>query len=96
MIAMAYQWDFSAVWDYRWALASGLATTLLLTGITIIVGTIIGIVLGVIQAARLPRILRWPINIYVEILRALPVLVLLVWSYYFLPMFTGVGLSAFA
>jgi len=91
---MNYNWNLGILWEYREVFFIGTLVTLELTGITIIVGTGLGILLGVGLRAESPLV-RWPVVTYVELLRALPLLVLLVWLYYFLPAVFNVKLSAF-
>jgi polar amino acid transport system permease protein len=80
--------DFQSVWRYWPALLRGVEVTLLLTGITILVGTPVGIVLGFLLRLRSP-LLRLPILAAVDAVRSLPVLILILWTYYLLPAVLG-------
>lgn len=91
---MNYDWHFESVWAYRAALLEGALISVQLTGLSIVVGTSLGVFLAFARGSRL-RAVRWPTMVVIEILRALPILVLLVWLYYCLPILTGVRLSAF-
>lgn len=73
---------------------SGLSTTLTLGAVCIVLGFIGGVALAL---ARLygPKVLRWAAIAYIDVFRAVPVLVLLFVVYYALP-FSGVRLDAFA
>jgi polar amino acid transport system permease protein len=75
-------------------LLRGLANTLLLGCASIVIGSIAGLL---VCLARLygPRPLRTVAILYVDIFRALPILVVLILIYYALP-FVGIRLSAFA
>lgn len=75
-------------------LLRGLANTLLLGCAAIVIGSICGLL---VCLARLygPRPLRAAAVLYVDVFRALPILVVLILIYYALP-FVGIRLSAFA
>lgn len=75
-------------------LLSGLSTTLLLGIVSILLGLVLGLGLAL---ARLygSAALRWPTIAYIDVFRAIPILVLLVVVYYALP-FVGIRLSPFA
>jgi polar amino acid transport system permease protein len=92
---MSYDWDLSLLWEYRVAFWNGLFLTLKLTVVTIVVGTIVGYVLGIllsIQSAVL-KPLKGLIYLYIAFFGWLPLLVLLVWMYYFLPVLFGIRFS---
>ncbi|MGN6534837.1 MAG: ABC transporter permease subunit, partial [Mesorhizobium sp.] len=74
-------------------LLRGLANTLLLGCASIVIGSIAGLL---VCLARLygPRPLRTVAILYVDIFRALPILVVLILIYYALP-FVGIRLSSF-
>lgn len=90
---MNYDWNFSRLSPYVDAFVSGTYTTLTLTGLVIIIGTLIGLTLGFALRNPVLKILLYPI---VDVLRALPPLVLLLFMYYFLTrQVIGVGVPAF-
>lgn len=91
---MHYDWDLSLIWEFRNVFLRGTLVTLELTGITIVAGTLIGIPLGVFLGSRVTPV-RWVVTSYVELLRALPPLVLLVCLYYFAPAVLNIKPSAF-
>ena len=75
-------------------LLSGLTTTIYISVISIILSAIIGFVVAIPSLAK-SRFLTY-INIgYVEIVRAIPLLVLILWIYYDLPIMTGISFSPF-
>ena len=92
---MAYSWDFSFLWTYRWLLLGGLGTSVAFTIGTNILGLVVGIAAGLARASR-----HWPVRAltgaYIELFRCTPLLVQLVWVYYALPVLSGVQISAFA
>ena len=90
---MNYDWNFSRLSPYIDAFVSGTYTTLTLTSIVIVIGTALGLVLGIALRNSFVKIILYPI---VDVLRALPPLVLLLFMYYFLTrQVIGVGVPAF-
>jgi glutamine transport system permease protein len=75
-------------------LLSGFWLTLAISGVALFFSVLIGLVVALPGLARDPR-LRWCNRIYVEIFRAIPILVMLLWTYYGLPILLGISLSAF-
>jgi polar amino acid transport system permease protein len=73
-------------------LLDGLGQTLLLSAIVIPLGVAGGLVLALLSTAK-SRWVRWPLIAYVDVFRALPPLVLLVFVYAGLP-FAGLEVSA--
>lgn len=78
---MNYDWNFSRLSPYVQAFISGTETTVLLTVLIIVIGTVIGIALGLVMRNRIARVFFYPI---VDVIRALPPLVLLLFMYYML------------
>ena len=75
-------------------LLSGLTTTIYISLISIIISMILGLIIAIPSLAK-NKILTY-INIgYVEIVRAVPLLVLILWIYYGLPIMTGISFSPF-
>lgn len=76
-------------------LLSGLWLTLGLSVTAIVLSVIMGVVLA-LSALSTSRPLRMASRTYVEVFRSIPLLVLLLWVYYGLPMITGLQFGAFA
>ena len=75
-------------------LLSGLTTTIYISVISIIISMFLGLVVAIPSLAK-NKFLTY-INIgYVEIVRAVPLLVLILWIYYGLPIMTGISFSPF-
>jgi His/Glu/Gln/Arg/opine family amino acid ABC transporter permease subunit len=75
-------------------LLSGLTTTIYISIVSIIISIIIGFVIAIPSLAK-NKFLTY-LNIgYVEIVRAIPLLVLILWIYYGLPIMTGISFSPF-
>ena len=75
-------------------LLSGLTTTIYISVVSIIISMILGLIVAIPSLAK-NKFLTY-INIgYVEIVRAVPLLVLILWIYYGLPIMTGISFSPF-
>ena len=87
--------DWSVVWQHRDALIAGTATTFLLTIATMAIAVPCGIVVAVLRlyAWRPVRALG---TAYVELFRNLPLILVVYWAFYVLPILTGLGLSPLA
>src|SRR5690349_21150135 len=86
--------DFTPVLDSLWYLLGRLELTLALSVLTIACSLMLGGALGLARCYG-PAWLRWPIVFYIDSMRAVPVLVVLVWSYFALPIVTGWVLPPF-
>jgi polar amino acid transport system permease protein len=86
--------DLSPLLDSWQYLAGGLGLTLLLSLATVACSLVLG---GAVGLARCygPASLRWPLVFYIDSMRAIPVLVVLVWTYFAFPILTGVTLPPF-
>lgn len=84
---------WSVIWDSRDYLWNGLLITLRLAATAIVLATALGLVLGVARTARRAWI-RWPVGVWVEFFRAVPLLALIIFAYIALPKY-GVRLSPF-
>ncbi|MDQ2650412.1 MAG: ectoine/hydroxyectoine ABC transporter permease subunit EhuC [Actinomycetota bacterium] len=76
---------------YR-VLLDGTRVTLQVTALAVTWGTVVAVVLGVASLAK-SRLLRAVVRVYVEVLRGVSAIILLLWVYYALPLF-GVELSS--
>jgi polar amino acid transport system permease protein len=91
---MSYQWDFSLFTQYRGLLISAALVTFQLVALSVVLGIAIGLMLVPFRMAE-RRLLRYPAMAVIEVVRSVPPLVLVVWSYYCLPILTGLALPAF-
>ena len=75
-------------------LLSGLTTTIYISIISIVISIMIGLLIAIPSLSK-NKFLTY-LNIgYVEIVRAIPLLVLILWIYYGLPIMTGISFSPF-
>jgi polar amino acid transport system permease protein len=89
---MAYTWQWGVIWDNWHLFVQGAIMTLFLTGSSIGIGLVAGLFLGLGKLSRRAW-LRIPAAIFVEIFRDLPLLVLLLWIFYCLPILTGLKID---
>ena len=87
--------DWSVVWQHRDALIAGTATTFLLTIATMAIAVPCGIVVAVFRLYAW-RPVRSLATAYVELFRNLPLILVVYWAFYVLPIMTGLGLSPLA
>jgi len=90
---ISYTWHFEVIWQYSRLFLAGTGVTIGLTIAVVILGLLVGLVAGLMQLARSP-VLRWVSWAYIEMFRLTPLLVLLLWFYYALPMLTGIKIDA--
>ncbi|WP_439402526.1 amino acid ABC transporter permease [Bradyrhizobium sp. DASA03068] len=78
-----------ANWDI---LAYGLLVTLKYTIYTCVIGVAIGLLVALLQLTPWPLV-RWTGRVWVEFFRNIPLLVLLMWTYYALPIFLQIQIG---
>ncbi len=86
-------WDWSVVTANAHALLLGLWLTLVFTVISSAVGLAWGTILAIGRLSTRWWI-RWPATALLEVVRGVPLLVLLIWFYFAFPILTGLGMSA--
>jgi polar amino acid transport system permease protein len=74
------------------ALLRGLGNTLVLSFFSVICGTLFGLFVSLVRLYA-PRTLQWIAIVYIDVFRAMPMLVVLILIYYALP-FLGIRLSS--
>jgi len=87
--------DWSVVWQHRDALAAATGTTILLTVATMAIAVPCGIVVAVLRLYGAAPI-RTVATAYVELFRNLPLILVVYWAFYVLPILTGLGLPPLA
>ena len=83
--------DFGAIWENRDILIERAFNTLLISFIAIPIGIFIGAVVCLLRISK-RRVLRWPAVVYIELMRNIPLLILIFMMFYALP-FYGIRLS---
>jgi polar amino acid transport system permease protein len=92
---MRYQWDFPSVWKHLDMLLVGLAGTVKIAAISIVLGVIVGALLAAMRMSP-NRWLRAPATAFVEFYRNTPPIVHFFWFFYALPIVIGLNLGPYA
>ena len=87
-------YDFSVITDHWQFLAYGVGVTLTLAAFSGVTSIVVGFVAAL---ARLygPRWLKPLVILYIDSMRAIPVLVVLVWAFFALPIVAGITMPPF-
>ena len=76
--------DFDVVGQYWQVFLKGLGLTIFLTLVTMVLATALAIPLALGRLSQV-RLVRWPANVFVEFMRATPLILQLIYIYYVLP-----------
>ncbi|SLN75282.1 amino acid ABC transporter permease [Oceanibacterium hippocampi] len=90
---MNYKFDFGILFNYGDYLAGGVWYAIVIAFPSILIATVVGMILAAMHLSPV-RILRVVGAAYVDVFRTLPVVVLLIWIHYVLPILTGLSLSS--
>ena len=74
---------------FLWA---GIETTLIVSALSVVVSLAIGFLLGLLRCFG-PRVLRPVIVFYIDSMRAIPVLVVVVWTFFAFPILFGITMT---
>lgn len=86
--------DWSVVWQSRDALAQGTLLTITLAVVTMLIAVPGGILLALMRLSR-SRLLSRASASFVEFFRNLPLILVVYWAYYVMPITLGIELSGF-
>ena len=86
--------DWGVVWQYRSALLQGTLLTILLTVLTMLVAVPAGVVLALMRLSH-SKALSAASACFVEFFRNLPLILVIYWAFYVMPVAIGVEFSAF-
>jgi polar amino acid transport system permease protein len=91
---MTYVWHWGVLSQYAGVFVSGASVTVVLTGLSIVFGTVLGVCVTLARRSSLPYI---PLlaRVYTELFQGVPILILLIWIYYVVPLLWGVIVSPF-
>ncbi|MFZ3141214.1 amino acid ABC transporter permease [Polaromonas sp.] len=81
-------WLYFLVGQYPKGPLGGLALTLMLAALGLVLALPLGVVLGLARMSPY-RLLRWPVSALVFVVRGTPLLMVVFWAYFFLPSLTG-------
>lgn len=86
-------------WLFNWPtisfLLGGLLVTIEIAAIAIGISFVLGMFLALGRLSRFPW-LRWPATVYIEVMRALPLLLVILFCYFALPHALGIKIPPFA
>ncbi len=88
---MTYEWDWSALWDNLPLLLEGILTTLIASVASMAASLVLSLPLTLMRISG--RWLSGAAQLYIELFRNLPLLVLVLWIFTVLPLLTGLTLS---
>ena len=96
-----YNWGWYAISPFNQLgstnisfLISGLGFTVSVSIISIFFATLLGLLISIIGLSKL-KFVRYLNISYIEIIRSVPVLVMILWIYYGLPVLVGINFTAF-
>jgi polar amino acid transport system permease protein len=87
-------YDWSVVWQYRQMLLDGIGITILLTVLTMLVAVPGGIFLALMRLSSKPWLATGSMA-FVELFRNLPLILVVYWAFYVMPIVLGIEFSAF-
>lgn len=88
-------WVYFLIGQYPQGPLGGLALTVLLGAAALALAFPVGVVLGLVRSSPF-RALRWPVTALVYVVRGTPLLMVVFWAYFFLPVLTGRQTGQFA
>ncbi|NNU35246.1 amino acid ABC transporter permease [Rhizobium sophorae] len=87
-------WLLLLIGQYPNGSLGGLANTLILSALSIALAFPISILFALARLSRSP-LLRWPVTALVYFTRGVPLLMLILWSYFLVPLLTGADVPSF-
>ncbi len=87
-------WLLLLIGQYPNGPLGGLANTLILSALSIALAFPVSILLALARLSKW-RLLRWPVTALVYITRGVPLLMLILWSYFLVPLWTGADVPSF-
>ena len=93
VVSGSYTFDWSVVWDNAGILLRALLITFKISIFAEILSLGLGLAIAIIRIQKQP-VLRWLAIGFIDIFRAVPLLVLLIWLYYGVTILTGLNFTA--
>ena len=88
------EFDYDIIWKSLPFLWEGMKVTLLLTVLAIIGGIFLGTLIALIRLAKIP-VLSWVAAAYVNFFRSLPLILVIFWLYFLVPLILGRPVGGF-
>lgn len=89
-----YEWNWRIISLYKNVFVQGTLVTIGLAFFAIVFGSVLGVALAFLKRSHNP-VLSYIAKIYIELFRAIPILVLLIWIFYVVPILFDWRISAF-
>ncbi|MFT5664025.1 MAG: glutamate/aspartate transport system permease protein [Gammaproteobacteria bacterium] len=86
--------DYDIIWNNLPFLWEGMKVTLLLTFLALVGGLLLGTILALVRVAKIP-ILAWVAAAYVNFFRSLPLILVIFWLYFLVPLILGHSVGSF-
>jgi glutamate/aspartate transport system permease protein len=86
--------DYDIIWNNLPFLWEGMKVTLLLTLLAIVGGLFLGTILALVRVTKIP-ILAWVAAAYVNFFRSLPLILIIFWLYFLVPLILGRSVGSF-
>lgn len=86
--------DYAVIFNNLPFLAEGLKVTFLLTFLAVIGGMVLGTILALIRISQIP-VLSWVAAGYVNFFRSLPLILVIFWLYFLVPLILGRPVGSF-
>jgi His/Glu/Gln/Arg/opine family amino acid ABC transporter permease subunit len=91
---IGYEFDWGAVFGNRDLLRTALKNTLWIAAVSMILATVLGLLLALLRTSRLAP-LRWLASVYINVIRGVPLLVLIFYVYFGVSIWLGIEFSSF-
>lgn len=86
--------DYQIIWENLPFLWEGMQVTFLLTGLAVVGGIVLGTFLALVRIARIP-VASWLAAAYVNFFRSLPLILVIFWLYFLVPLILGRPVGSF-
>ena len=86
--------DYKIIWDNLPFLWEGMQVTFLLTGLAVVGGIVLGTMLALVRIAKIP-VVSWVAAAYVNFFRSLPLILVIFWLYFLVPLILGRPVGSF-
>jgi len=86
--------DWGVIWQYRGPLLEGTLLTILLTVLTMLIAVPAGVALALMRLSK-SKVFSVASASFVEFFRNLPLILVIYWAFYVMPVAIGVEFSAF-
>jgi His/Glu/Gln/Arg/opine family amino acid ABC transporter permease subunit len=93
-VIIAYDFDWGAVFGNRDLLRTALRNTLWIAFVSMVLATALGLLLALLRTSQLAP-LRWTASIYINVIRGIPLLVIIFYVYFGISIWLGINFTNF-